>query len=73
MLTFYMFAFVFPDTGLPTAAYVDIDIPDGVDPLKYATDAWKKYKLEQPRLQHVPYEAVSVYIRSADGLYIQVR
>ena len=72
MLTQYMFAFVFPDTGLPSAAYVDINVPDGIDPLEYANEAWTKHKLEKPRLQQVPYELVGVYIRSADGLYIQV-
>lgn len=72
MLTQYMFAFVFPDTGSPTVVYVDTDRPDGVNAFHYAKEAWTKLQSEQPRTQRVPFEAVDVYIRSADGLYIQM-
>ena len=72
MLTQYMFAFVYPDTGLAAAAYEDGDVPNGANTFDYAKDVWKKLQSEQPRIQRVPFEAVNVYIRSADGLYIQM-
>jgi hypothetical protein len=72
MLTQYMFAFVFPDTRLATAVYADGNVPDGVTTKDFAEQVWEKLKSAQPRLLHVPYKEVGVYIRSADGLYIQV-
>jgi len=51
--------------------YVDIG-RDGANAFQHAKDTWKKLQSEQPRIQRVPFEAVDVYIRSADGPYIQV-